>query len=171
MSSDLTVERLREVINYDPETGIFTWRIQKGRIRPGTVSCYAGGRRRSPHIQIQIDKKPYTGSRLAWLYMTGSWPVAQIDHINFNTLDNRWCNLREATHSQNTGHRRLLRNNTSGYTGVWRKGGKSKKWTAEIRHNGQRINFGLFNNKEDAATVRDRVAQQLRGEFYVEAHR
>ena len=87
----LTAERLRELLNYDPLTGVFSWRVNgRGRSGVGTV---AGG---SNHKRIAIDKKEYFVHRLAWLYVHGCWPTEDIDHINGDPSDNRIANLREA---------------------------------------------------------------------------
>src|SRR5262249_23249265 len=94
----LTAHRLRKVLNYNPATGQFRWRVTiSSRALAGSV---AGTRGRRGHIQIRIDGKLYQSSRLAWLYKTGRWPKLEIDFINRNRSDTRWANLREVTPSQ-----------------------------------------------------------------------
>jgi len=89
---------LRKVLNYNPTTGKFRWRVTiSGRALAGSVAGTYG--RRGPN-QIRIDGKLYQSSRLAWLYKTGRWPKLEIDFINRNRSDTRWANLREVTPSQ-----------------------------------------------------------------------
>jgi hypothetical protein len=136
----LTQARLRELLHYDPGTGVFTSQTKRGRFRAGTVM---GTLNRSGRIHLHIDNKKYFAHRLAWLYTTGNWPLHEIDHINGVPTDNRISNLREATAKQNGENRGKQRNNTSGYKGVtWSK--KSQKWQAQICHNGTRKQLGVF---------------------------
>jgi len=94
----LTAHRLRKVLNYNPTTGKFRWRVTiSSRALAGSV---AGTYGRRGHNQIRIDGKLYQSSRLAWLYKTGRWPKLEIDFINRNRSDTRWANLREVTPSQ-----------------------------------------------------------------------
>lgn len=139
----LTAERLREVLHYDPDTGEFRWRI-KGSARRRTV----GSRRKRGYIQIGIDGRSYQAHRLAYLWMIGVWPSEQVDHINRNPSDNRWSNLRAATHSENARNHNLNRNNTSGANGVHFEP-KTQKW--RVRLNQQY--YGLFATKEEATQI------------------
>ncbi|MCK9994454.1 MAG: hypothetical protein Dbin4_02974, partial [Alphaproteobacteria bacterium] len=97
--AELTQSRLKELLHYDPDTGVFTRRVQtSSNARVGDV---AGCLHPEGYRHIQIDGKRYAAHRLAWLYMTGEWPTNQLDHLNGVRDDNRWGNLREATHGQN----------------------------------------------------------------------
>ena len=89
----LTQDGLRQLLNYDPDMGAFTWRQGRGPVRAGGV---AGCLTRKGYRRIQIDGQNYMAHRLAWLYMYGSWPPEQIDHINEIKSDNRLDNLRLA---------------------------------------------------------------------------
>jgi hypothetical protein len=103
----ITAERLRELFNYDPETGVWRWIARSSPyscICVGDVAGRVGGR---GYRGIKIDKREYPAARLAWLYMTGEWPRAEIDHVNGNRVDNRWCNLREASNSQNNANKSM----------------------------------------------------------------
>ena len=107
----LTSERLREVLHYDPESGIFTW-IKSSR--PGWVGKVAGSIASGGYLQILVDKHPYRSHILAWLYMTGKWPELEVDHKNRIRTDNSWDNLRQATDSEQCRNR----NSTPGKSGV-----------------------------------------------------
>ena len=100
----LTQARLKELLHYDPETGAFTWRVDRtnGR-RAGDLA----GSTREGHITIGVEGTQYYAHRLAVLYMTGKWPKAgmHVDHINRQKADNRWCNLRVVSHSKNMRNR------------------------------------------------------------------
>lgn len=93
-------------------------------------------------------------------------PQIQVDHINHDTLDNQRCNLRVATKSQNTSHRRIPMHNSSGYLGVYKKDGH---WAAQIEAScgHRRIAFylGTYDSQDEAAKVRDAAAIKLQGEF------
>jgi HNH endonuclease len=117
-SSTLTVEELRSIIHYDPETGVWTWKIsqqgyvQRGRVA-GNIDKFSGYRR------VCINHILYRSSRLAWLYMTGKWPPVTVDHDNRNRSDDRWNNLRLATATQNSMNIDVRADNASGFKGVY----------------------------------------------------
>ena len=141
----LTQERLKELLDYDPETGVFVRKASRGTAKAGSV---AGCMYNTGYIMIRIDSKDYTAHRLAWLYVYGCWPTNQIDHINRVKDDNRLCNLREATQSENNWNVGKYKNNKSGLTGVsWHN--STKKWQAQISVNGKLIYLGLFDTPEE----------------------
>jgi hypothetical protein len=145
MQNEFTAERLRHLVNYDPETGQFTWNAKRRRCTPGAK---AGCRMKNGYDIIRLDDNLYLAHRLAWLYMTGEWPAHQIDHVNGDRADNRFCNLREATNQENAHNRHKLRkNNRSGFAGVRRE---NKRWLAEIKVNYKPIRLGLFDTLEEA---------------------
>lgn len=148
-----TFGRIRNLLNYDADTGVFTWREAAGRwgrIRAGTVA--GGVNKIHGYREISIGGKLYKAHRLAWLYMTGEWPKEEIDHINRNRADNRFVNLREATTAQNLYNKNLYRSNTSGFVGVhWRK--NCGKWQARIGVNGKRISLGHFDSPTEASNI------------------
>ena len=89
----LTAKRLRKLLNYDPATGVFRWRVnRRGPVNAGDV---AGCRGHKGYHQIRVEGTVYQSGRLAWLYMTGKWPKLEIGYIDRNTSDTRWANLRE----------------------------------------------------------------------------
>ena len=95
----LTPKRLRKVLSYAPTTGIFRWKVSASSRAP--VGSIAGAKNGRGYHQIRIGGRPYSASRLAWLYMTGKWPNSEISYINGKPSDTRWANLREATSSPN----------------------------------------------------------------------
>lgn len=146
MSKELTRERLRGLLDYDPASGIFTWKVGHGSVKVGDV---AGHAHRSGYIYVHIDRKHYLAHRLAFLWMVGAWPSKQVDHINRVRSDNRWENLRDVSNRENS-----LNNgrNTSGHKGVcWNK--SSGRWQASIGINGAKKFLGQFDRVEDAAAA------------------
>lgn len=145
----LTQERLRQLFHYDSMTGVFT-RIQTNRI--DRLNKPAGAPNTKGHIQIKVDGKLYVAHRLAWLYVYGTFPNDQLDHINGIKSDNRMINIREATNKQNQENVPLQSNNTSGYRGVsFDK--QHQKFRAYICHNHTLIHLGLFRTAEQAGQV------------------
>jgi hypothetical protein len=137
----ITAERLHELSHYDPDTGNFTWLVRTARnVHVGDIAGWLNG---GGYRQIQIDGRVYPAHCLAWLYQTNEWP-AEIDHINGDRADNRWCNFRLATHSQNMGNQKARSDTTSWFKGVyWDK--RRSKWRAVISINGKRISLGSFD--------------------------
>jgi hypothetical protein len=156
----LTQERLKELLHYNPETGIFTWRVCRQAIKNGSVAGTVNGRH---YVQIVLDRRIYLAHRLAWLYMRGAFP-SSIDHRDGNPSNNAWNNLRLATALQNGKNRKRSTKNTTGFKGVswWRKVGK---YAAEIRVDGKRIWLGHFDTAHEAYQVYCRAAQKYHGEF------
>ena len=146
----LTQTKLKEILYYDPETGLFTWLILAGkRVKIGDIA----GSLCQGYLSIMIYGKSYKAHRLAFLYMTGSWPKEQIDHINHVRDDNRWINLREATNQENCKNQSRSKNNTSGVCGViWHK--QHKKWMAYIMTDSKQKHLGLFVDKLEAICAR-----------------
>jgi hypothetical protein len=162
----LTQERLKELLDYDPETGVFTRLIDVGGGNvAGKVAGTISGTAKKPKRQIWVDGKCYSGHRLAWLWMTGSFPANQVDHKNLDRLDNRWTNLREATNSQNRMNTRGR--GESGAKGVfYRKDPRSvRRWRALIIVEGKRHNLGHFETREEAQAAYAAAAPIFHGEF------
>jgi len=147
----LTAERLREILDYDPETGIFIWREGVKRHTAGTRAGYPGF---WGYWRVGIGGKAYRLCRLAWLYMTGEWPKEEIDHINAKRNDDRFVNLREASRAMNAQNlRKPHRDNTHGLTGVMRfkkNWSTIEKWTSQIMAKGKRYHLGVFDTPEEA---------------------
>jgi hypothetical protein len=140
-------ERLRTQFHCSAETGVFTRLVTRGTTRAGDVAGHVNS---FGYRCIQLDGREYRAHRLVWLYVNGTWPNGQLDHINGIKDDNRICNLREATTAQNQQNlRRPRSDNTSGYLGVtWDK--RRGKWRAQIGTNGAIRHRGYFTTPEDA---------------------
>lgn len=151
-----TLKEWQELIAYNPETGIFTWKPRQGMNfwNAQRAGLEAGSRKSGRYVRINIGGNVFLAHRLAWLFITGSYPSQEIDHINGNKFDNRACNLRDVPHAANK--RNLPRNsaNTSGVTGVYRIK-TSGRWYAQIRtKDGINKHIGNFNTLEEAAAAR-----------------
>lgn len=146
-------ETLKNLIIYDPETGVFTWR-STGRI--------AGNNKREGRVRIRINYISYKAHRLAFLYMIGRWPEDQVDHINRDPSDNRWSNLREATSSQN--RMNTLKRPRDLPRGVYRVRGDFR---AKIVVRGIQIILGRFKTVEEATKAYDSAAPIYHGEFAI----
>lgn len=161
---EITAEIVRELLDYDPDTGIFTWRV-RGREwfscekswrlwnsrysgkRAGSVSSGKTGYKRR---YIDIFSIPRLEHILAWMWMTDSPVPDRIDHDNRDATDNRWANIRESDPSRNSRNLSMMSNNKSGVTGViWHK--RAKKWMASAKLKGKSIYLGLFEEIDEAA--------------------
>jgi hypothetical protein len=154
----LTQDRLKQLLIYNPETGDFVRRIGVKGHEAGEV---VGSIKSDGRVNICVDYKMYKAHRLAWLYMTGLWPENQIDHIDGNSSNNRFNNLREATASQNIANR-LHNVGESGLRGVDRHG---RGWRAKIKVNRKAIYLGIFDTKEEASAVYKTARDRYFGEF------
>ncbi len=153
MTKQITQERLKELVHYDSETGIFIWKTKTSKYSHIKIDDIVGGiNKKSGYIQTRIDGKKYQLHRLIWLYMYGYMPK-QIDHINQARADNRICNLREVNNQDNHKNRTRNINNTSSVTGVsWHK--RIKKWSSQITINGKQIHLGYFIEFHKAVDIR-----------------
>lgn len=150
----ITQFHLRDVLEYDPETGVFTWLVSCKWNRKGKVAgCMHTGKTGYRHIFIRIDNRLYKAHRLAWLYVTGRWPVNEIDHIDHDGANNKWLNFREVTRLQNSHNQSKPSDNTSGVVGVcWHK--IYNKWVARINVNRKQIFLGCFAEFSEAVSAR-----------------
>lgn len=148
-TQNLTAERLRAALQYDPETGTLVWRESNGR--RAYKGAAAGGKCPKGYITISLDGGRYKAHRLAWLHVHGIWPEGQIDHINGAPGDNRIANLRDVDVSTNQQNLRRARSNNrqSGLLGV-RKMSKTTRWWATISVNGGRIYLGSYATPDEA---------------------
>ena len=146
----LSQAKLKELLKYYPETGELMW--IKSRVR-GKVITKAGCVSGDGYRRIEILGKNYLAHRLAFLFMTGSFPDNDMDHIDGNKDNNIWSNLRAVSTLENCRNQKLLKNNTSGYPGIhWSK--ETNKWRVRIGNGIGRLNIGLFDNLLDAVAAR-----------------
>ena len=159
----ITQSELKELLEYNPDTGLFIWLKSNGnrRLKAGDA---AGAKMDAGYIRIQIKGKMYSAHRLAYLYMTGNFPENSIDHINHIRDDNRWVNLRDATHSQNKANQVKPKNNTSGYKGVSRNR-VHKKWIAQIMYMNKSIYLGSYTTPQEASEAYNKKSIEIYGEF------
>lgn len=148
---NITQKRLKELLRYNPSTGIFTQLVSRG----GTAiaGSVAGSKNTQGYLQIQIDGTIYLSHRLAWLYVHGYFPEHQIDHIDRSRDNNRISNLREVTRTCNLRNTGNYRHNTSGVKGVcWVE--ERGKWKAQIMIDRKTIYLGNHNTKIEAVCHR-----------------
>jgi hypothetical protein len=153
-------------LDYNSETGVFTWKFKAGSAKNGKV---AGTIRPDKHRQISQSingkRKLLLAHRLAWYMNHGVLPKQQIDHIDQKTPNNAISNLRPCTNSQNNMNKGKQENNTSGFRGVsWIK--QRQKWQAQIRINGRLKYLGAFTTPQEASAVYEAKSKELFGEFY-----
>lgn len=158
----ITQKRLKEVIKYNPETGIFTWNINHKRVKKGSV---AGHKYSTGYIRIAIDGIQYRAHRLAWLYITGSMPEDQIDHINRIRDDNRFINLRDVSNIENQMNKGMSFNRKCGVRGVYKVTGSKSRWAARIMLKNKTINIGCFGSPEEAHEAYCKKVSELHGEY------
>lgn len=158
---DFSAADIRDALSYDAETGVFRWTKPRGRARAGDV---AGSPHCKGYISIGFCGHLILAHRLAWLYITGEWPVAEIDHWDMDKTNNAFRNLREATSSQNKANKGVSDDSLSGIKGVtWHK--PRAKWRARIQVGRQQKHLGLFDSIEAASAAYQAAAKFNFGEF------
>ena len=145
----ITAEKLKEILSYDPENGVFTWVKAMGPKKAGSI---AGGERFDGYWRVGISGVRYRLHALAWLYMTGELPSMAIDHIDGDPSNNKFSNLRHVSNSENQRNRRRQSNNTSGHAGV-SVCGRRGVFRAHAKVNGRFKSLGCFKTAEEAAEV------------------
>jgi hypothetical protein len=148
----MDVTRLKELLHYNPNTGIFT-RKKCTALRHKLGEVVGVKTKNGSYLKCGIDSKEYLLHRLAVLYMTGKMPAGQVDHINHNGLDNCWSNLRVVSPKLNQQNMSKSKRNTTGITGV-SFDNQRNKWIAQIYVNGK-TKLKRFNTKFGA--IRQRI--------------
>lgn len=160
----ITAQELRRFVEYNPETGELISLVKRTKAfigkKLGTVCKYNG------YVTLWVGGDLYPAHRLIWLYMTGEWPKADTDHINGDRADNRWCNLREATRTQNICNSRVRRDSIVGLKGVRHDTRRKKNpYSAALKHGDKRYNLGSYPTAELAHAAYCAAAEKYHGEF------
>lgn len=158
---------LRSILNYDPETGVFTWQHRVTAHQSTNTRCartVAGTTTGQGYVSICIDQLRFKAHRLAWYFVTGNDPSSDIDHIDCDRSNNRFANLRIATNQQNHWNMPKSRSNTSGHKGVYWST-HAGRWRASITVSGKMTNLGYFHNIKAAADAYKCAAVKHFGEF------
>lgn len=158
----LSRDRLCELLEYDPETGLFRWLESRGRVSAGHI---AGSLKNdSGYIFIRVDEEMYRAHRLVWLYVHGRFPPEDMDHINGDRADNRLSNLREATRSQNLANSKKRVTAMGIYKGA-HFDKRRNKWSSRFAENGKLRFLGYFETPEEANARYMVEARRVFGEF------
>lgn len=174
---DISAEFLRSILDYDQETGVFTWKARKDYPKawntrfvgkPTGCKCYhpksmgtvAG---KPSMIQIRINDILYLANRLAWLYVTGEWPQEFIDHADHNPFNNAFDNLRPATHSENLANRPVQVNSQTGHKGIQQR--TEGCWRVRVNLNKKNLHCSHHSTLEDAIAARDAALAEHHGAF------
>lgn len=156
----VTQELLKEIYEYSEATGLFIFKKTRGGVKRGSIAGSAIKSGESFYLRVNIGGVQLMAHRLAWLYVYGVFPVNEIDHIDGDSMNNRICNLREATRKQNNENVKLRTNNTSGYRGVaW--SASAKKWRAMLQHNKKPIHVGYFSDANEASLAVTEMRSKL----------
>jgi hypothetical protein len=147
---------LHNLLHYDARTGVFSWVVRtSNRVNVGDVAGFISlGYRR-----IRLQGRVYMAHRLAWFWMTGVWPVFQIDHRNGNKIDNRWSNLREADGYLNS--QNLRKSHSDSQTGLLGAHPYRGRFQAQITVGGKQIHLGYFSKPEKAHAVYLKVKREF----------
>lgn len=156
----VTQERLKELYNYCPETGVFTRKTS----RKGNPAGSVAGNLNQGYLRFRVDGKTYKAHRMAWLYVYGVMPKNDIDHINQIKTDNRIANLRDVTDSENQMNKGPPSSNKTGYKGVsYCK--QSRLYMANCQRKGRTYYAGLFDTAEEANIAAIALRKEIHGEF------
>lgn len=161
----LTQEQARQILDYDPDTGVFRWRRRQdvglawNNRNAGKIAGHVSVK---GHVHVMVNRQRIYAHRLAWLIMTGGYPGADIDHINGDKSDNRFSNLRAASRAENNYNRAIQRNNKTGVKGVYPY---KNRFRSQIVVDGNIKHIGVFGTLDEAKAAYEKAAAQYHGEF------
>ena len=153
----LTQKEVKKYLDYNPDTGIFKWKISIGVAKPNKI---AGHKNTFNYIEIRIKGKSYKAHRLVWLYMYGEFPKKFIDHINRKKDDNRICNLRDADAKLNSNNRLLPKSKNKTITGI--QGIYYDKRCRRYMVRICRSSFGQYADINEAKKVRNKLEKKYK---------
>lgn len=157
MNQKISQSDLKSVLSYDPDTGIFRW-LDRLSIRI-SINKIAGSNNGNGYIRLRIRGVQYHAHRLAFLYMTGSFPPEEVDHVDGDRSNNRWSNLRSVSHRDNCKNQRPRKKAILAPVGVhWDRA--RGKWMSSIRMNGKNKHLGRFDDISDAIEARKAAEQK-----------
>ena len=158
----ITQDHLKELLHYDPETGLFTWLVSRGSSKRGKIAGHRKESRGKHYIEIIIYGKHYKAHRLAFLYMDGDFPEEEVDHDDGDGTNNKWRNIDYATRNDNSMNKRIYSNNKTGVCGVYIDHKNNGKYRAFIKVNNKTISLGTYEHLNEAAKVR-KAAEEFYG--------
>lgn len=159
----LSFEEAKEMFDYNPDTGLLFRKTGSKYMNHIHINSFVGWKTPNGYMRVSVNNFNYNVHRLIWLLMTGKWPEYQIDHINGIRDDNRFCNLREATLSQNSANRIKNKNKSScGYKGVFKD---KNGWQSRITLHGNQIYLGNYGTPEEAHAAYVAKAKELFGDY------
>lgn len=157
----MSVGDIRDLIDYNPETGVLTAKVNFSGRQAGSV---IGSQTWQGYYAFSLFGKKCFAHRLAWLLHYGEWPSQPIDHINGIKTDNSIRNLRLCSLSQNQFNKPTQKNNTTGVKGVyWNK--RDKRYVASVQFNGKKYSAGHHKDIESAKEAVMKLREKLAGEF------
>lgn len=173
-ATNITIECLRQLLSYCPDTGILTWKVRSQDLFGGGKNLTwwnnkfsgktAGHFDKNGYVVISIFDRPYLGHRIAWAMYHGSWPEQYIDHVDGNPRNNKISNLREANFSENSRNYKKPKSNTCGFKGASFDASRNK-WQARIRVNYKLIHLGRFDTAKEAHDAYMGAAEKYHGAF------
>lgn len=161
---DLPLWYVKDCLNYEPETGVFTWRMTTTRTKVGAIAGALSGA--NGYVRISLAGVSYRAHRLAWFYVHGEWPAMHVDHINRDKTDNRLANLRLVTQQQNMQNTRKRKNSACDFKGVTPFTRDKSRFVAQIRYDGKQRKLGIFATQEEAHKAYCDAARERFGEFF-----
>lgn len=155
----ISAEQAREWYDYNPDSGVFTRRVQRKSRPAGSVLA---GTLNHGYLRVMVAGRSYSLHRLAFLWMTGHWPSADVDHIDGDRTNNRWANLRDVDRSTNLQNTRAAKshNKSTGILGAYFHK-KTGRYTSRIRSCGRNVHLGMFSTPQEAHAAYVAAKRQL----------